>query len=66
MDWIKQDWEFEAQKDQVYLLEDRYFLEKIEKKPAIIKIITLLKTRKYESRNKLTSLRRNHKEGVQS
>ena len=64
MDWMRQDWEFEAQKDQVYLLEDRYFLEEIEKKPAIIKIITPIKTRKYESRNKLTSFRRNHKERV--
>jgi len=64
MDWMKQDWEFEAQKDQVYLLEDRYFFEEIDKKPAIIKIITPLKIRKHASRNKLTSLRRNHKERV--
>ena len=61
MDWLNQDWEHEALKDVMYLGED---LRIIKKKPAKIIVLTPLTRKKYESRTKLTSLRRNYKERV--
>lgn len=61
MDWLNQDWEHEALKDVMYLGED---LRIIKKKPAKIIVLTPLTRKKYESRNKLTSLRRTYKERV--
>jgi hypothetical protein len=74
MDFIQEDWEYEFQRDGIYILEARKQMElewqeyenSLLRKPAKINLITPLKTRKNAVRNKLTSLRRNYKKRVHS
>lgn len=74
MDFIQEDWEYEFQRDGIYILEARKQMElewqeyehSLNKKPAKINLITPLKPRKNAVRNRLTSLRRNNKERVHS
>jgi hypothetical protein len=71
MNWINQDWEHEAIKDEIYLMEYRKELEWEQwekthsKKPAIIKLINPLKLKKNASRNKFKSIRRTYKKRIQ-
>ena len=68
MDWINQDWEHEAIKDEIYLLEARKQMEiewqqweeeqRQKTLPAIIKVLTPIKTD--EATSNTRTVRRAH------
>lgn len=73
MDFIQEDWEYEFQRDSIYILELKKqeqleweeYEHSLKRKPAKINIITPLKSRKNATRNKITSFRRTYKKRLQ-
>ena len=71
MDWLCQDWEHEALKDDVYLMEARIQMEHewqqweeeqaANKKPAIIKVVTPIK---HEVKRNTSAIRGAFQEGL--